>query len=173
MNLVTEPWIPVVTHTGEHRLASLMDVFLDGRTFADLAVRPHERIALMRLLICIGQAALDGPDDIDAWDEAPEDLPSAARTYLEKWKESFDLFHPRKPFLQIASLERPAKVNKLGSDEDAGAFTSVSKLDFALATGNNTTLFDHIAAAETDREFPSAALPLMLLTFQSFSPGGT
>lgn len=60
MNLVTEPWIPVVGIDGGHRLASLEQVFAEGRQFADLAVRPHERIALMRLLICIAQAALDG-----------------------------------------------------------------------------------------------------------------
>jgi CRISPR system Cascade subunit CasA len=93
MNLVTEAWIPVVKLDGTPCTASLLEVFTQGREFADLAVRPHERIALMRLLICIAQAALDGPKDIDAWDKAPELLPDAAKQYLEKWRDSFELFY--------------------------------------------------------------------------------
>jgi len=42
-------------------------MFETGHQIQDLAVRPHERIALMRLLICIAQSALDGPEDYDDW----------------------------------------------------------------------------------------------------------
>jgi CRISPR system Cascade subunit CasA len=172
MNLVTEPWIPVVKPGGEHRLASLLEVFTEGQQFSDLSVRPHERIALMRLLICVAQAALDGPEDIDSWDEAPKNLPQAAERYLEKWRDSFDLFHSQKPFLQVACIEKPAKNAKADQDSDLGTLTSASKLDFALATGNNTTLFDHGGCPTATRTFPPAVLALMLLTSQQFSPGG-
>ena len=50
--------------------------------------------------------------------------------------------------------------------------TSPSKMDFALSTGNNTTLFDHDAANSEARRFTPAQLALMLITFQCFSPGG-
>jgi CRISPR system Cascade subunit CasA len=172
MNLVTEPWIPVVGRDGGHRLASLEQVF-EGRQFADLAVRPYERVALMRLLICIAQAALDGPAEYcDDWLNAPKNLPNAAQKYLQQWRDAFQLLHPERLFLQIASLEKPPKANKLNED-NAEDFTSLSKLDFALATGNNTTLFDHPGMANVNRQFSPAAVALMLLTFQNFSPGGT
>jgi CRISPR system Cascade subunit CasA len=58
MNLVTEKWIPVIGIDGKPDHASLMEVFTLGEKYADLSVRPHERVALMRLLICIAQAAL-------------------------------------------------------------------------------------------------------------------
>src|SRR5439155_23433292 len=46
----------------------------------------------------------------------------------------------------------------------------VSKLDLALATGNNATLFDN--GGGEDRIFEPAQLTLNLLSFQCFSPGG-
>lgn len=163
MNLVTEAWIPVVRPNGKPDTASLMQVFTEGKQFSDLAVRPHERIALMRLLICIAQAALDGPEDIEAWDKASEILPGAAKRYFDDWQDSFNLYHPEKPFLQVSW---PVINN------DADKSTAISKLDSALASGNNSTLFDHAGLLEERRTFPAATTALMLITFQSYAQGG-
>ena len=48
MNLTTGKWIPVVWADGKSDKVSLLDVFQRGEEIRDLAVRPHERIALMR-----------------------------------------------------------------------------------------------------------------------------
>jgi len=61
MNLTIDPWIPIVRANGQPGTVSLCDAFAHGEHIRDLAVRPHERIAVMRLVICIAQAALDGP----------------------------------------------------------------------------------------------------------------
>ena len=66
MNLTLDPWIPAVRADGTRDLFSLHALFAEAHTLRDLAVKPHERIALMRLLLCITQAALDGPADEDA-----------------------------------------------------------------------------------------------------------
>ena len=58
MNLTTDPWIPVSWLDGSHGLASLREAFERGHEIRDLNVRPHERISLIRLLICVAQAAL-------------------------------------------------------------------------------------------------------------------
>jgi len=188
-NLTGDPWIPVVTAGGERRLASILDVFTQGDRFADLAVRPHERIALMRLLVCVVQAALDGPvSDYDSPEETGRRISEAVQAYLKKWWESFGLFHEKAPFLQRKDISKPPKKKDKGeskskkktsrksekpSDEHVdGDFTSTSKLDFALATGNNSTLFDHGGTSEQGRAFTPAQQALMLLTFQNFSPGG-
>lgn len=63
MNLATDAWIPIVWNVGKAGTVSLREAFERAHEIQDLAVRPHERIALMRLLICIAQAALDGPAD--------------------------------------------------------------------------------------------------------------
>lgn len=168
MNLVTEAWIPVVRPNGKPDTANLMQVFTEGRQFSDLAVRPHERIALMRLLVCIAQASLNGPEDIEALDDASNALPQAAKKYFEKWEPSFNLFDSDKPFLQISKIAKLPKAGKTDEGGEANDLTSAGKLDFALATGNNALLFDHGG----HRNFSPETLALMLLTFQQFSPGG-
>ena len=160
MNLVDDPWIPCIRRDGMRCLASLRDCFADD-SMADLAVRPHERVALMRLLLCVSYAAVGIPEDDDGWEDLREALPSAVPAYLNSWRDSFELFHPQKPFLQVAGLRSAS------AREEP---TPCSKLDFALASGNNSTLFDHEALSE--RHFSPAWLARNLLTFQMFSLGG-
>ena len=69
MNLTTDAWIPALRADGTRALFSLQDLFAEAHTLRDLATKPHERIALMRLLLCITQAALDGPADEDEWQD--------------------------------------------------------------------------------------------------------
>jgi CRISPR system Cascade subunit CasA len=166
MNLTTDTWIPIVRNDGKPGTVSLREAFERGEEIRDLAVRPHERISLMRLLICIAQAALDGPNDQDDWKTCLPRIVPAALDYLNRWRHAFELFGNGQRFLQVANLKKTAK--KSTGDDDEG--NSTSKLDLALATGNNTTLFDNSGGSE--RAFTSAELALMLTTFQCFSPGG-
>ena len=166
MNLTTDAWIPIVWNNGKPGTVSLREAFERGEEIRDLAVRPHERISLMRLLICIAQAALDGPNDQDDWKTCLPRIVPAALDYLNRWRHAFELFGNGQRFLQVANLKKTAK--KSDDDDDEG--NSTSKLDLALATGNNTTLFDNAGGPE--RTFTSAELALMLTTFQCFSPGG-
>ncbi len=159
MNLTTDPWIPVLWSDGATRAATLTDIFVRGHEIRDLALRPHERIALMRLFLCVAHAALDGPADPEEWQGCLERLPAAARNYLQRWAPAFELFGDGQRFLQVPNL----KATKAKDDEG----NSVSKLDMALATGNNPTLFDN--SGGDGRAFPPEQLALMLLTFQCFS----
>jgi CRISPR system Cascade subunit CasA len=168
MNLTTDAWIPIVWNDGTPGTVGLRVAFERGHEIQDLAVRPHERIALMRLLICIAHAALDGPTDFDDWKVCPPRIVPAVLDYLQNWRHAFELFGDGQRFLQVANLKKPATKSN-GEDDDEG--NSTSKLDLALATGNNTTLFDNAGGSE--RIFTSAELALMLTTFQCFSPCGT
>jgi CRISPR system Cascade subunit CasA len=167
MNLTTDAWIPIVWNDGQPGTVSLCEAFERGHEIQDFAVRPHERIALMRLLICIAQAALDGPADYDDWKVCLPRIAPSALEYLDRWRHAFELFGSGQRFLQVANLKKPAK-KSMGDDEEGN---STSKLDLALATGNNTTLFDNAGGSE--RTFTAAELALMLTTFQCFSPCGT
>ncbi|MHB8523845.1 MAG: type I-E CRISPR-associated protein Cse1/CasA [Limisphaerales bacterium] len=162
MNLTTDPWIPVLRADDCHDV-SLLEAFADRREIADLSVRPHERIAMLRLLICIAQAALDGPTNEDEWRGCLEEIPRCVADYLAKWRHAFELFAEGPRFLQVSNL-KSAK-----TDDDDG--NAVDKLDLAFACGNNSTLFDN--AGGSTRSFTPAELARMLVTFQSFAPGGT
>jgi len=169
MNVAFDNWIPVVTIAGKPELASLCEVLTSGEQFADLAVRPHERVALMRLFLCVAHAALDGPKDYDEWREVSLRLPDAAKQYLEKWRGSFELFHPQKPWLQVAGLSKSSGGQT--STVEISDWTPTSKLNFSCATGNNTTLFDHGGMSEK-QQITISELLLSMLTYQCFSPGG-
>ena len=161
MNLTTDPWIPVLRSDGSRSVLSLHGLFNEAHTLRDLAVKPHERISLMRLLLCVTQAALDGPADEEEWLESRIKIQSRVQGYLEKWGSGFELFGDGPRFLQLANLE-PA----IGNEEGNAA----TKLDLTLSTGNNSTLFDN--GAGESRHMTPARIALNLLTFQCFAPGG-
>jgi CRISPR system Cascade subunit CasA len=161
MNLTTDPWIPVIGADGRQRSFSLHDLFASAHELRDLSVKPHEKIALLRLLICITQAALDGPKDYDAWETCRDAIQPAVKPYLEKWTASFELFGEGPRFLQVPGL-KAAKDDALGN--------AATKLDFTLASGNNSSLFDN--AADGLRTVEPQRLAVTLLTFQCFSPCG-
>lgn len=169
MNVAFDPWIPVVNTGGKRELVSLSEVFAKGGRLVDLAVRPHERVSLMRLFLCVAHAALEGPKDYVEWCDVPKRLPEAAEKYLTLWKDSFELFHETKPWLQVAKLSKNAK----GTDLETAVedLTPISKLNFPFATGNNTTLFDHGGMNE-NRRILLAETVLSMLAYQCFSPGG-
>ncbi|MBL9182863.1 MAG: type I-E CRISPR-associated protein Cse1/CasA [Verrucomicrobiaceae bacterium] len=161
MNLTTDPWVPVLDRQGTRQLLSLQDLFAQAHELRDLAVKPHEKIALLRLLICITQASLNGPDDHSDWKSCRDDIQPKVKDYLEKWKSSFELFGDGPRFLQVPGL-------KAAKEDDEG--NAATKLDLTLASGNNASLFDN--AAGILRPVKPERLALTLLTFQCFSPGG-
>lgn len=166
MNIAFDPWIPVVSTSGERVFVSLCEILCEGERFADLAVRPHERVSLMRLFLCVAHASLDGPKDYGEWLEVPKKLAGAVQQYLSKWEDSFELFHETKPWLQVAGLHGALK-----DGVDSGKTSPVALLDFELATGNNSTLNDHFGIMNYRPILPER-LAINLLTFQNFSPGG-
>jgi len=161
MNLTTDPWIPALRPDGRRDLFSLQALFAQAHELRDLAVKPHERIALMRLLICITQAALDGPADEAAWGECQSLIQPRVSAYLGRWRASFELFGDGARFLQLPGLE-PGKTTDEGN--------AATKLDLALSTGNNSTLFDNQAGDK--RSIQAARAAVNLVTFQNFSPCG-
>ena len=161
MNLTHDPWLPVIGADGRKHLISLDSLFASAHEIRDLSMKPHEKIAVLRLLICITQAALDGPKDFDAWESCRAAIQPAAKCYLEKWQSSFELFGDALRFLQVPGL-KAAKVD--------GEGIPATKLDLTLASGNNASLFDN--SAGVSRAVEPGRLALTLLAFQCFSPGG-
>ncbi|MCK9609136.1 MAG: type I-E CRISPR-associated protein Cse1/CasA [Methylomonas sp.] len=178
MNLVTDPWLPVTNSKNQLCYISLNQLFEQPDEWLDLVLRPHERVSVMRFLICLVQAALDGPEEENDWDDAIEIIPEYTLEYLKHWRKNFYIFEDDipeseeniSPFLQIRSL-------KPGNDTTSGP--SITKLDSSLAVGENaSTLFDHGAACEItgysiDREMTDSQIIISLITFLNYSPSGT
>ena len=156
-NLIEEDWIPVLMKDGTNRRVSLGDLFAKGETIADLSLNPYERVAIMRLLICIAMAALDKNDlkDEASWRVALPKIKSAVAAYFDKWHDKFNFYGPN-AFMQPDDL-------KVESDADK---SSVQKLFPHLASGNNGTLYDHGRSIEENN------MPIGMLVYQNYSAGG-
>ena len=157
MNLVVDPWIPAIFGDGISRLVGLRELYEKASEIIDLDLNPPQRVSVIRLLLCISQAALDGPADESGWLSCRDRIVPDSLAYLQGRQSKFDLYGD-KPFLQVKDLE------PLGN-------ATLDKLDFGLASGNNPSLFDHEARKE-GRAHTDSWIALMLLTFQCFSPGG-
>lgn len=162
MNLTTDPWIPVLRADGSRQPVSLEQAFDEANCIRDLAVRPHERVALMRLLLCVAHAGLNGPKNHNDWLGCQPRIASAAVKHLRSHRGKFELFNNHTRFGQLYSATKHApRIDEKNP-------TWASKLELTLATGNNPTVFDN--AGVNRRRFSPPELARMLLTFLCFAP---
>lgn len=147
-NLVDEGWIPIA---GGCR-ASLSEIFRDRR-FRRLGGTARQKIAVMKLLLAIAQAAATPADDAEWTEMGSSGMAAACADYLQKWHDAFYLYGPR-PFLQM-----PVGKAKLLP------FNSVLP---EIATGNNPR-FMHLQCA---RDLDDAEKALLLLTEMGMALGG-
>lgn len=97
-NLVDEPWIPVAG-VGRVSLAQLFE----NPQYRSLGGNPVQKIAVMKLLLAIAQAAAT-PADEHAWRAlGAEGLACSCGAYLDRWHERFYLYGER-PFLQMSAI---------------------------------------------------------------------
>jgi CRISPR system Cascade subunit CasA len=160
-NLVTEAWIPVRDlKNGQNRLISLEALFKEAALIHDLDCPAHERISLMRLLVCITHAELGAPATDEDWDGFGEDMESRIPAYLNRSDihPHFNLFGDGPRFLQHCEM---------GASK---AYPS-SQMVFHFSTGNSPTLLDHEGSAP--RKLAPAFLARATLAYQNFFVGGS
>lgn len=148
-DLTREPWLPVLRDDGTEAELSLLDVFVQAgevqRLVGDV---PTQEFALLRLLLAVLHDAVDGPADIDAWQELwdgglPLDGPQGIASYLDRHRDRLNLLHPEAPFFQTPGLRTAKKeiasLDRLVADVPNGTqfFTmrarGVERLSFAEA----------------------------------------
>ncbi len=161
-DLRTQPFIPCLHREGQVRDYSLTDVLTQAHDLLELACdTPLQTVAVLRLLLAVLYRALPIEDDKEEqwaalWRQ--ETLPIQAITdYLNAQGDGFDLFHPTRPFMQVAGLTMTNTA-------------PLAMLATEAATGNNATLFDH----RTDDAPPSyspAQAARLLLAAQAFALG--
>ena len=162
-NLVDEPWLPVTladsfpgrAGRGPLPRVSLREVFEHGDKIVDLRCYAHERIALMRLLICIAQRALNGPKNEEEWKTCRTAMDKIVVKYLDDNKFCFNLFGDGPRFLQAHGSGVPGEM-------------SVFRL--TLIDKEGTTLFD--AHVQPGNDMEADDLAVALVTYQSFAAGG-
>ena len=107
-NLLDEPWIRVTRLDGAPDEVSLLSLFREATDIAGIHGEiASQDAAVLRLLLAICHRAMDGPEDLDVWEEYWRDPGSLGRDavdHLERHRERFDLRDPDRPFFQVAGI---------------------------------------------------------------------
>ncbi len=156
-NLVDDPWVSVLIGKQQHTL-SLFDIFSKADKISSIAEGTVEKIAITRLLLCISQAALNGPDDDKSWELCKNNIIPLSLDYLKNWHDRFDLFGDY-PFLQITELKNINNHN-------------IAFLNPSFASGANHTFFDSAARGKEDRVISESDIVKSLLVSQIFAECG-
>lgn len=148
-NLVEEPWIPIVG-VGQ---VSLRELFT--RTdYLEIGGNPIQKIALMKLILAIAQAAYTPNDDVDWQSLGSERMADRCVKYLDKWSEAFWLYGER-PFLQMPAIKKAEKKN----------FSAVFP---EVASGNTTVLTQY----QMEKSLTDADKALLVISLMGFGLGG-
>lgn len=145
-DLTREPWLPVQRQDGVEEEVSLREIFTQAgelrRLVGDV---PTQEFALLRILLAIVHDAIEGPEDLEDWQELWDaGLPvERIHAYLDQHQDRFDLLDPRQPFFQTPGLRTTkgdvTSLDRLVADVPNGApfFTmrarGVDRLSFAEA----------------------------------------
>lgn len=174
-NLIDEPWIPIA----DQGRVSLKQIFTETK-YRSLGGNPVQKIALLKLLLAIAQAAAT-PKDEQEWQAlGAEGLAKRCLAYLDKWHDHFYLYGD-KPFLQMPQILNLIKVRT--TKKLAGA-TTKSKIDDANLSGvpkgfgagfypdlpsNNNTFLSHTLQKKTLSDADKA---VFLISVMNFALGG-
>ncbi len=148
-NLIDEAWIPIAD-VGRVSLAELFG----NASYRALGGNPVQKIAVLKLLLAIAQAAAT-PDDEDGWlAQSEADLAESCRAYLQQWHGCFYLYGAQ-PFLQMPAIARA----------ECKSFGTVLP---EISTGNTTVLTQSQQQAVLD----DAAKALLLVVQMGFALAG-
>ncbi|MDA8138310.1 MAG: type I-E CRISPR-associated protein Cse1/CasA [Desulfobacteraceae bacterium] len=148
-NLVDEGWIAVAGQG----LVGLRRIFADDSLRA-LGGNPVQKIALIKLLLAIAQAAWTPENDNEWARYSAAGMAQKTLRYLEEKKDLFWLYGD-KPFLQMPAISK-AKSQTLGA------------LLPEVATGNTTILFQ----SQIEGVFSEVDKALLLVLITGFALGG-
>lgn len=169
-NLIDEPWIRVMDSNCNVSEVSLKDALLNAHNYKSLSGElPTQDIAVMRLMLAVlhtvfsradedgNESPLEDDEDevIDRWQELWKKgrfSEKAIGDYFKKWHERFWLFHPERPFAQVAGLN-------IGTDYDA------PKLNGEISESSNKVRFFSMYSGneKSSLTYPQAARWLLYL----------
>lgn len=148
-NLIDEDWIPVA----DHGRVSLGKLFSNPQ-YRSLGGNPVQKIAVLKLLLAIAQAAATPEDDGEWQALGAAGLAQRCLAYVERWRENFYLYGER-PFLQVPAIAA-ARVQQFGAVVPE------------VSTGNTTVL----SQLQNQRDLDDAERAILLLTLMGFALSG-
>src|SRR5690625_3072830 len=174
-NLIDEPWIPVV----DHGRVSLRQLFSNPE-YRSLGGNPVQKIALLKLLLAIAQAAATPKDEAEWRALGADGLAERCLAYLDKWHDRFYLYG-NKPFLQMPTVEKLVANRTLSKTNSAKTNSQAREAEMDglpkrfgtgvypdLPSSNNTMLSHTLIERDLDDEEKA----IFLVTIMNFAFGG-
>ncbi len=158
-NLICEKWIPCITSAGKYEEFSLRGLFAMAHEIREISCEtPIQSAAMMPLLLAILHRKF-GPANTSEWGElwntGKFDM-ERLDEYFKEWHERFDLFHPERPFYQMA--DERVKTGRIQSH------LAKTMQDYSVHFTHQTT--------ENAQALPAAEAARVLLQAQAFRLGG-
>lgn len=169
-DLLKEPWIACETLEGKRVVLGIADVLTSAHELAAVNDEsPLVTAATYRMLLAIVDQAYmpkNRAEWLVLWNA--KELPrQALEAYLERWKGRFDLFHPDRPFLQVARLEQVLKEERGKDAERISAWRFVMEMS---RYGGDVHLLEPEPAGRGWLEVAQSARAL--LSFMAYTSGG-
>lgn len=160
--LIGQPWVPVQLVDGTAEELSLRDAFRRSHEVREIRGElPTQSFAILRLMLAI-LYRVRGAERLTTarWEQWSRDgLPlRLIDEYLDHYADRFDLFHPERPFFQVADLATAS-----------GEVKSVGPLILDLPS-NNRLFTNRSGSGARDLSFAEAAR--WLVNAQSWDPSG-
>lgn len=174
-NLIDEPWIPVA----DHGRVSLRQIFSNPE-YRSLGGNPVQKIALLKLLLAIAQAAATPKDEAEWKALGTKGVAESCLSYLDEWYDRFYLYG-EKPFLQMPEVG--VQISHRTTLRAASSATGPKKREAELSgepkgfgagfypdlPSSNNTMLSHTLF---DKNIPDADKAIFIVTIMNFAFGG-
>lgn len=148
-NLIDQAWIPVITVDGEFLELSVRDTLARAAELREISCETAlQSTAVLPVALAILHRVF-GPSDFDAWQalwQARAFDMTRIDDYLDRWRERFDLFDARRPFMQMPDARVDPK----------------SMIHLIHPMANTGTLFSHLNDGAGVALSPAEAARLLL-----------
>ena len=163
-NLIDEPWIRVMDKSCNVIEVPLKDAIVNAHEYKALKGElPTQDVAVMRVILAVlhtvisrydedgGENALEDDEDEalerwKAWWDNGKFPEKAVSDYLSKWHERFWLFHPERPFFQVAGLNMGTDYDSPKLNGEISESSNKVRL-FSSYSGNSKTVLSYSQAA--------------------------
>jgi len=161
MNLVNDAWIRVRLQDNRFTTYGLKDLFQNLDNIMFINESAIVRMSLIRMLVCISQAAIDGPDNMEEWTRIKDTFKDSAIEYINNKVDLFDLYGDR-AFMQVPSIEN--------TDWEKGICVSQLNIQSQTASRSDDCINSRPYKPE---DISDANIAKNLITFHTFTSGGT
>ncbi|MGA9141266.1 MAG: type I-E CRISPR-associated protein Cse1/CasA, partial [Methanocella sp.] len=115
-NLLTEPWIPVTDQSGDTKERSILDTLRDAHILTSVSdPSPLIQLGIYRLLIAfvMDALALKKASELKKFIALKQFDMDVIDVYANQWKNRFDLFDEKYPFMQYPENDEIDKITKI------------------------------------------------------------